>query len=124
MVVPLRCGTKRKVALSLSFGYHLCGSRSRQLIRPLPASKIRGSISRPNPPARGTMTMRLKHIFLAALAMAVVLLPGSLRAQQQQSVADAARKAQAEKKESPKAVRVFTNDDIESVKGTISVVGA
>jgi chromosome segregation ATPase len=70
------------------------------------------------------MTMRQKNIFLAAVATAMVLLPGSLRAQQQPSVADAARKAQAEKKDSSKAVRVFTNDDIESVKGTISVVGA
>jgi hypothetical protein len=69
------------------------------------------------------MTMRLKNTFLAAVALALVLLPGSLRAQQQQSVADAARKAQAQKKDSSKAVRVFTNDDIESVKGTISVVG-
>ncbi len=70
------------------------------------------------------MTMRLKNIFLAAVAMAAVLLPWSLRAQHQQSVADAARRAQAEKKEPTKAVRVFTNDDIDSVKGTISVVGA
>jgi hypothetical protein len=70
------------------------------------------------------MTMRLKNLFLAAVALAVGLLAGSLRAQQQQSVADAARKAQAEKKDSSKAVRVFTNDDIDSVKGTISVVGA
>ncbi len=70
------------------------------------------------------MTMRQKNIFLAAVAVLVVLFPWSLRAQQQQSVADAARKAQAEKKEPSKAVRVFTNDDIDSVKGTISVVGA
>jgi len=70
------------------------------------------------------MTMRLNNMFLAAVAWTAVLLPWSLRAQQQQSVADAARKAQAEKKDSSKAVRVFTNDDIDSVKGTISVVGA
>jgi hypothetical protein len=70
------------------------------------------------------MTMRLKNIFLAAVAVVALLLPWSLQAQQQQSVADAARKAQAEKKDSSKTVRVFTNDDIESVKGTISVVGA
>jgi cell division protein FtsB len=39
-----------------------------------------------------------------------------------QSLADAARKANAQK-DKPKAKRVFTEDDLSSVRGTISVVG-
>lgn len=39
-----------------------------------------------------------------------------------QSLADAARKANAQK-DKPKSKHVFTNDDIENVGGTISVVG-
>lgn len=42
----------------------------------------------------------------------------------QQSVVEAARKARAEKKESSKPVRVFTDDDVRNLKGTVSVVGA
>jgi chromosome segregation ATPase len=40
-----------------------------------------------------------------------------------QSAAEAARKAREEKKNAPKAKRVFTNDDVQSIKGTASVVG-
>lgn len=42
---------------------------------------------------------------------------------QKESVADAARKAQEEKKNAPKAPVVFTNDNIGGAGGTINVVG-
>jgi hypothetical protein len=42
---------------------------------------------------------------------------------QQESVADAARKAQAEKKLSKKSAVVVTNDTLDTIKGTVSVVG-
>jgi len=44
-------------------------------------------------------------------------------AQQQESVADAARKAQAAKKQSSKSPMVVTNDNLDTLKGTVSVVG-
>src|SRR5438445_12004902 len=40
-----------------------------------------------------------------------------------QSLGDAARKARAQKKDSAKPAKVFTNDDLGGLKGTISVVG-
>ena len=69
------------------------------------------------------MTMRLKLAWFALVVSAVALLASSVLAQPQESVADAARKAQAAKKEPTKPVRVLTNDDLEAVKGTINVVG-
>jgi hypothetical protein len=70
-------------------------------------------------------------VFLVTL----LLLPGSLlisRAQddsttaapQADSVADAARKARAQKKDSTKAVKTYTDDNVDDIKGTISIVGA
>ena len=41
----------------------------------------------------------------------------------QTSLGDAARRARAEKKDAPKNAKVFTNDDVGSLKGTINVVG-
>jgi hypothetical protein len=41
----------------------------------------------------------------------------------QPSVADAARKARADKKEQPKETKVFTNEDLSALKGTVNVVG-
>jgi hypothetical protein len=71
------------------------------------------------------MIMLSKRMLLTAVVSAMLLpatalvVPGYA----QESVADAARKAQANKKPSAKPVEVFTNDNIDSVKGTISVVG-
>jgi len=68
--------------------------------------------------------MHPKRILFAALVSALLFSPNYLRAlHAQESVADAARKAQAEKKSPAKPATVFTNDNIDSVKGTISVVG-
>ena len=68
-------------------------------------------------------------IFNAAIALALVGSVVPAHAQDtsqsdQASVADAARKARAERKEQPKNAKVFTEDDIPSLKGTINVVGA
>lgn len=52
--------------------------------------------------------------------------PAYLAAQQdqgQESVADAARKAQAEKKDAPKPKMVIDNDSLDKLTGTINVVG-
>ena len=43
---------------------------------------------------------------------------------QSDSVADAARKARAQKKDASKAVKVFTDDNVGEIKGEISVVGS
>lgn len=71
---------------------------------------------------------------LVALA-AVLLVVGSItlvRAQdsaeptsssQSDSLGDAARKARAQKKDPGKPAKVFTNEDVGSLKGTISVIG-
>jgi hypothetical protein len=47
----------------------------------------------------------------------------SASAGQQESVADAARRAKVQKKEEPKPTKVWDNDDIPTISGTISVVG-
>jgi len=72
-----------------------------------------------------------RFVFLAA----VVLFPGGIsiaRAQdnsattsgsQSDSLGDAARKARAQKKDPAKPAKVFTNDDMGGLRGTISVVG-
>jgi hypothetical protein len=77
--------------------------------------------------AEKPMISRRSVLFFAALLM----LPGSALvghaqdapAPHSDSLADASRKARAEKKDSSKSLRVFTNEDVSSLKGTISVVG-
>ena len=48
----------------------------------------------------------------------------STSSSQSQSLGDAARKARAQKKESDKPAKVFTNEDLGGLRGTISVVGS
>ena len=68
--------------------------------------------------------MRPKQILFAILGSALLLSPALLTARQgQESVADAARKAQAQKKSPAKPARVITNDNLDTIKGTVSVVG-
>jgi len=70
--------------------------------------------------------MKPKHFFFATLLGALLLSPAMLAAhpeQDQGNVADAARKAQAGKKPPAKPATVFTNDNLDAIKGTISVVG-
>src|SRR5258708_20105569 len=80
---------------------------------------------RPFPSERRLIIMQSKRVLLTAVVSALLLpttmlvLPGHA----QESVADAARKAQAEKKPSAKPAAVLTNDNLDSLKGTISVVG-
>jgi anion-transporting ArsA/GET3 family ATPase len=70
------------------------------------------------------MIMNGKRILFAALVSVFLLFPTLLVARpQQESVAEAARRAQASKKPAAKPAIVITNDDLESVKGTVSVVG-
>jgi hypothetical protein len=69
--------------------------------------------------------MNPKRILFAALLSGLLLSPALLVArQEQESVADAARKAQAGKKPAAKPAKVITNDNLDTIKGTISVVGA
>jgi len=61
-----------------------------------------------------------------ALGGLMLALPAYLAAQQdqgQESVADAARKARAERKDAPKPKMVIDNDNLGSLTGTVSVVG-
>jgi anion-transporting ArsA/GET3 family ATPase len=68
--------------------------------------------------------MNGKRILFAALVSAFLLSPTLPVARPQQvSVAEAARRAQASKKPAAKPAIVITNDDLDSVKGTVSVVG-
>jgi hypothetical protein len=70
--------------------------------------------------------MQPRRIVLTAV-MGALLVPAALLValpgRAQESVADAARKAQATKKPSTKPVLVFTNDNLDTVKGAISIVG-
>ncbi len=60
-----------------------------------------------------------------ALALMLLSLPLFAGAQQKQSVAEASKKTRVQKKNSTQAPgKVFTNDNIDDVKGTINVVGS
>ncbi len=65
----------------------------------------------------------MRKAILGAASLILVALPLCYAAPQEPSVADAARKAREQKKNQPKAARVFTNDDLEAVRGGVSVVG-
>jgi len=66
-----------------------------------------------------------RMFFALALGCATLVAPAFLAAQQdQESVADAARKARAEKKKAPPAKMVLDNDTLDTLKGTINVVGS
>jgi hypothetical protein len=72
--------------------------------------------------------MNAKQFLAVTLGSALLLSPALLEArpgqeQAQESVADAARKAQAAKKTAPKAKRVIDNDNLDTIKGSISIVG-
>lgn len=73
--------------------------------------------------------MNTKRVTLIALGALMLAAPAYLAAQQdqgqgqQESVADAARKAQAEKKTAPKAKMTIDDDNVGTITGTINVVG-
>jgi len=72
--------------------------------------------------------MNTKRFITLALGGVMLASPAYLAARQdqdqgQESVADAARKAQAQKKEAPKPKMVIDNDNLGSLSGTVNVVG-
>lgn len=68
--------------------------------------------------------MNTKRLITLALGCLALAAPAYLAAQQEQeSVADAARKAQAGKKNAPKPKMVIDNDNLDTLKGTVNVVG-
>jgi chromosome segregation ATPase len=62
----------------------------------------------------------MRRALLAAFGL--ILLTAVAGSTQEQSVAEAARKAREKKKDAPKAAKVFTNDNLPQ-GGTVSVVG-
>jgi hypothetical protein len=68
--------------------------------------------------------MNTKRFITLALGGMMLASPAYLAAQQdQESVADAARKAQAQKKNAPKAKMTIDNDNLGTLTGTVNVVG-
>lgn len=68
--------------------------------------------------------MNTQRLITLALGCVMLVGPACLEARQdQESVADAARKAQAEKKNAPKAKMTIDNDNLATLTGTINVVG-
>jgi hypothetical protein len=67
--------------------------------------------------------MKTKRLITLALGCMILATPVYLAAQDQGSVADAARKAQADKKTAPKAKLVIDNDNLGTLTGTVNVVG-
>jgi hypothetical protein len=68
--------------------------------------------------------MNTSRLIALAFGCALLAAPAYLAAQQDQdSVADAARKARAEKKNAPKAKMTIDNDNLGTLTGAISVVG-
>jgi len=74
------------------------------------------------------MTLRISHL-VTGILLASSLCPVLAQAQdapapqQPPSVADAARKAREQSKGRPQPAKVFTNEDVPNLKGTVSVVG-
>lgn len=62
-------------------------------------------------------------LFCSPAAMLARRSPGQGQDQSQESVADAARKAQAAKKTTPKPKRVIDNDNLGTLSGAVNVVG-
>jgi hypothetical protein len=67
--------------------------------------------------------MNIKQLIIITFAGALLFAPGFLRAQQDQDVAEAARKAQEAKKTAPKSKLTIDNDNLSTLTGTVSVVG-
>ena len=69
--------------------------------------------------------MNTNRLITLALGCVLLAAPAYLAAQDQDqgSVADAARKAQAAKKNAPKAKMTIDNDNLGTLTGTINVVG-
>jgi len=68
--------------------------------------------------------MNTKQLITLALGGALLAAPACIFARQDQdSVADAARRAQAAKKNAPKAKLTITDDNLSSITGTVNVVG-
>jgi len=66
----------------------------------------------------------MRRTILSVLGLMLLLaVPGFSQEKQEQSVAEAARKAREKKKDAPKAKKVFTNDTIPKEGGGVSVVG-
>ncbi len=69
--------------------------------------------------------MTMRKAILGAVGAILLALPLCYSAPQEPSVADAARKAREQKKNQPKAAKVFTNDNLGAVRaGGVSVVGS
>jgi chromosome segregation ATPase len=70
--------------------------------------------------------MNKKQLITVVLSSAMLAAPCYLAAQQdqsQESVADAARKARAERKTAPQSKLTIDNDNLGTINGTVSVVG-
>ena len=65
----------------------------------------------------------MRKALLGALSILLFAGPFSYSAPQQESVAEAARKAREQKKAQPKPGKVITNDDLPGTSGGISIVG-
>jgi hypothetical protein len=65
----------------------------------------------------------MRKALLGALSISLLVGPFSYSAPQQESVAEAARKAREQKKAQPKPGKVITNDDLPATSGGISIVG-
>jgi hypothetical protein len=99
------------------------------LIQPQPASKLEVSRSADFSTERRLKTMNTKRFITLAVGCAMLALPAYVGAQDQDqdqnqgSVADAARKAQAERKNAPKAKLTIDNDNLGTLTGQVNVVG-
>ncbi len=66
----------------------------------------------------------MRRLILGALSLLLLAFPLCYGSPQQESVAEAARKAREQKKVLPKPAKVFTNDNLPSVSGVVNVVGS
>jgi len=66
----------------------------------------------------------MRKFVLGLFSVLLLALPHCYASPQQDTVAEAARKAREKKKNQPKSEKVFTNDNLSAVTGNVNVVGA
>lgn len=66
----------------------------------------------------------MRKAILSAVSVLLLAFPLCYGSPQQDSVAEAARKAREQKKNQPKSAKVFTNDNILAEPGRVNVVGS
>jgi len=127
MAAPSKRATSLREAPNSSYGYRLYEKPVRTVDSAAGASKIGTNRNECSPVSiRKAVNQNAIQTYAMTAVVSALLLPATmlvLPSHAQESVADAPGKAQARKNRQPSRQAVLTNDNLDSLKGTISVVG-